>query len=267
MSLRLSKSQLDKFQDCARCFWLKHRFGVDQPDMISSKVWKGIERMTTAHYETHRIAKTTPPNLIGQVPKGAIPYQGGEKLIDLKSLRYWGKGLAFKINEILVTTALDDMLQWEGTEGKTHYNCVDYKSKSKLTDEESTADLYQNQADVFDLAMNVNGFPTDGRVFFDYWSPNTVYSAEPPPAVGEPGTTAQEWQSQVVILRADHENVKRLVLAAAACLDSAMPEPNIVHSIVTRGVNKGKEKLDGCPICIYTYEREAALAAMKAVPA
>ena len=85
--LRLSKSALDKFVNCPRCFWLQYKHKVSQPDMISSKVWKGVERVTIAHYEAHRIAKTTPPNLIGQVPDGAIPYQADR--IDMKSLRYW----------------------------------------------------------------------------------------------------------------------------------------------------------------------------------
>jgi len=240
MSLRLSKSQLDKFQDCPRCFWLKHKHGLDQPEMISSKVWKGIERITQAHYETHRQAQTTPSNIIGQVPVGAIPYQG-EK-IDLKSLRYWGKGLAFEVDGITVTTALDDMLQWT-VDGKTKYAVIDYKSKSKETDEASTAELYQNQADVFDLACNLNKHPTDGLVYFDYWYPIEV-------TAGDQERTLQRWGSQIIALKADHDRVKNLVLAAAACLDSAMPEPNIL-----RVKGKKGEKLEGCPVCIYVQER------------
>ena len=73
MDIRLSKSQLDKFVSCPRCFWMKHRQKLSEPDMISSKVWKGVERVTVAHYEAHRRAKTTPENLISQVPAGNYP--------------------------------------------------------------------------------------------------------------------------------------------------------------------------------------------------
>src|SRR5579859_4730879 len=212
MSLRLSKSQLDKFTACPRCFWLSHRQGLDQPDMISSKVWKGIERITQAHYETHRIAKTTPSNLIGQVPAGAIPYQGDR--IDLKSLRYWGKGLAFEVDGVTVTTALDDMLEWPQDNGvPTLYAVIDYKSKSKETDEASTQELYGTQADVFDLACNVNGYTTDGVVYFDYWFPIRVEDSNNPGLNGQ-GFTWQRWGSQVIALKADHGRVKALVLAA-----------------------------------------------------
>jgi hypothetical protein len=262
MDIRLSKSQLDKFQDCPRCFWLGQRHKLRQPDMISSKVWKGVERVTVAHYETHRKAKTTPENLIGQVPAGAIPVQLDE--LAMKALRYWGKGLAFKVGDVLVTTALDDMLQIpDGSQPKgSRYAVIDYKSKAKLTDEESTAQMYQNQADVFDLACNVNDYPTDGTVYFDYWSPASVEGAEPPANAGDTGFTMQRWASQVIAIKADHARIKKLVLAAAACIESKMPEPKLERSIVTRGANKGAEKVDGCAVCVYLLEREELFTAL-----
>lgn len=260
--LRLSKSQLDKFVGCPRCFWMKHRAGLDQPDMISSKVWKGIERVTTAHYAAHRKAKTTPDNLQGQVPPGAVPVQLSDD--DMKALRYWGSGLAYKVDNILVTTALDDMLQRDTVDGLRLYNVIDYKSKSKLTDEESTAGLYQNQADVFDYACNANKFPTDGVVYFDYWAPVSVEGAEPDAVTpARYGFTIQRWTSQIIKVNADHERMKKLVRAAAACLDSKMPEPRITREIVQRGKNKGQEKLGGCPVCVYLLDREDALEALK----
>lgn len=262
MGIRLSKSQLDKFVDCPRCFWLAQRHKLRQPDMISSKVWKGVERVTVAHYEGHRKAKTTPDNLIGQVPAGAIPVQLDETA--MKALRYWGKGLAFNVGDVLVTTALDDMLQIpDGSQPNgSRYAVIDYKSKAKLTDEESTAQMYQNQADVFDLACNVNGYPTDGTVYFDYWSPVSVDGAEPPENAGDTGFTLQSWASQVIAIKADHVRIKALILAAAACIESAMPEPRLTRSTVTRGANKGEERVDGCPVCCYLMDREELMAAL-----
>ncbi len=263
--LRLSKSQLDKFQSCARCFWLKHRAGVDQPDMISSKVWKGVERITQGYYDEHRAAKTTPLHLVGQrgVPEGSIPYQEGR--IDLKSLRYWGKGLAFEVDGVRVTTALDDMLQVADTavEGGIRYIVDDYKSKSKPTDEEATAELYQNQADVFDYACNVNGYPTDGVVIFDYWSPARVEGAEPPSPVDPFGHTVQRWVGQVVPLKANHERMKAIVRAAAACLESRIPEPSVK---ITKGP-RGGTKVEGCPVCAYTLDLARALKDVEAAEA
>lgn len=247
--MRLSKSALDKFLDCPRCFYLKYKHKLDQPDMISSKAWKGIERVALCHYEKYRGLKLTPPNLVGLVPEGSIPYQGDR--ISLPHLRYWGKGLRFMVDGVEVSTALDDMLQRPGPDGKTVYSVIDLKSKSKETDEESTRKLYQTQADVFDLAANVNEYPTDGTVFFDYWSPLEVQDS----AVG---VTIQAWKSQVISLKADHERCKKLVLAAAACIDGPMPDPNF-KVVVGK---KGGEKIEGCAVCAYIFEREKILKAL-----
>lgn len=234
--------------------------------MISSKVWKGVERVTIAHYDAHRAAKTTPENLFGMVPAGAVPLQRDAD--GMKALRYWGKGLPFKVGDVLVTTALDDMLEWpdESQIGGKCYGVIDYKSKSKITDEEATMEMYQNQADVFDLAANINGLPTDGKVRFDYWAPFSVEGAEPPAEQAKIGYTMQRWTSQVIILTADHARIKKLILAAAACVEGKMPEPRLTRSVVTRGVNKGQEKVEGCPVCVYQLEREELFAALK-VPA
>jgi len=238
MTIALSKTAIDKFLSCPRCFFLKYRHKLDQPEMISSKLWKGCERVTIAHYEKHRQAKTTPPNLIGQVPEGAIPYQGDR--IDLKSLRYWGKGLRFEVDGVLVSTALDDMLQWESAGGR-RYAVVDYKSKSKATDEKATAQLYQTQADIFDLAANTNEYPTDGFVYFDYHFPIEIERGE------QPGNTFQRWGSQVIALNVDHARIKKIILDAAACLDSEIPDSG-----------------EKCPVCSYVSERKALMESIDA---
>jgi hypothetical protein len=123
--------------------------------------------------------------------------------------------------------------------------------------------MYQNQADVFDLACNLNKFPTDGFVYFDYWSPVSVEGAEPPESKGFHGHTMQRWASQVIKIKADHDGVKKLVRAAAACIEGPMPEPRLTRSVVARGPNKGDSKLDGCPVCVYLLDRDEVLEAMK----
>lgn len=247
MSIRLSKSQMDKFVSCPRCFWLAQNHKFKQPEQISSKVWKGIERVTIAHYEQHRLAKTTPGNLAGFVPAGAIPYQADR--IDMKALRYWGKGFRFAVDGVEVSTALDDMLQYDrdSVEGmRKLYAVIDYKSKSKATDEESTRQLYQNQADVFDLACNVNGYPTEGIVYFDYWYPIAAKDRNATLTPENHHITEQVWGSQVVTLKADHARIKKLVLQAAACIESAMPDPP----------RAGKKGEISCAVCAYVEDRE-----------
>lgn len=243
--ITLSKTAIDKYLSCPLCFWLEKRHGLKRPEGISSKVWKGIERECIAHFERHRQAGTLPPELVGQVPDGSVLYTGDR--ISLKDLRNWRRGLAFKVNDVEVSTALDELLQRPGPDGNTVYSVCDYKTKSKATDEETTAGLYQTQLDVFDLALNANGFPTDGAGYFSYWYPTGVSQATPPPGVGLHGEVRMTWACQVVRLQADHERIKKIVLEAAACLDGPIPESGAK-----------------CPYCTYSVARRDLMAEIAA---
>lgn len=239
--ITLSKTAIDKYLSCPLCFWFEKRRGLKRPEGISSKVWKGIERECIAHFERHRQAGTLPPELIGQVPGGSVLYDG--RPIALKDLRNWRKGLAFKVDGVEVSTALDEMLVRPVAGGKKVYSVWDYKTKSKATDQAATADLYQTQLDVFDLAMNVNDFPTEGVGYFSYWYPANVTETAPPNGAGLHGTVRMAWGCQVIALQADHERIKRIVLEAAACLDGPMPESGAK-----------------CPYCTYSVARRDLMA-------
>lgn len=256
MGIRLSKSAIGKFEQCQRCFYLQYRHGLKQPEAISSKLWKGVEGAHVAHYERHRAAGTLPPELCGKVPDGSSLYPGDK--ISIKAMRYWGHGLRFQVDGIEVTTALDELLQQGQGEART-FNVLDYKTKSKPTTLEATAELYQTQQDVFDMALNANGYPSDGRGFFAYLSPLTITEAAPAKDIAYDGTVMMRWNAQVIALEADHARIKKLVLAAAACLDSGLPEPNIKTVKGKKG-----DKLDGCPVCVYLHDREALFDSLKA---
>ena len=68
------------------------------------------------------------------------------------------------------------------------------------------------------------------------------------------------WNCQVIKIQASHDRIKKLVFAAAACLEGPMPEPNLTRS---RG-KKGADKIEGCAICAYLLEREELFEALKA---
>lgn len=245
--LRLSKSSIEKFRSCPRCFWLKQKQGLDQPDGIRAGVPMGIDRVLKGHYDDHRAAGTVPPELQGKIPGGL--YDG--KRISMADLRNWRKGLVAVVDGTDLSTAMDDLLFNPAT---GLYNVYDAKSKAKLTDEADTRKYYEVQADAYDLALSENGYKTDGVAYFGYYSPVRVGHSAPSDEVDF------RWNCQVIAIKADHERIKALVRAAAACLEGPLPEPNLTRS---RG-KKGADKIEGCAVCAYLLEREEVFAALKA---
>lgn len=218
MSIRLSKSALEKFRSCPRCFYLDKVKGIKQPEGIRSGLPMGMDRILKAHYDMHRAKGSVPPELDGLVDWKLY----GESRISMKDLRNWRKGLAVIIDGVKLSTALDDMLERDGI--PKVFAMIDYKTKAKSTDEIDTQKYYGTQADCYDLALNANDYPTTGMAYFAYYYPELVSGGEP--RGDGHNVVFMGWRCQVIRIKADHERAKVLVLAAAKCLESAEPDPS-----------------------------------------
>ena len=211
--IRLSKSSLEKFRSCPKCFWLEKNQGLKQPDGIRAGVPMGIDRVLKGHYDSYRVTRSVPPELKGQIPGGLYP---GDR-ISMGDLRNWRKGLTVVFDGFELSTAMDDLLFNPAT---GIYNVIDAKSKAKLTDEKDTKKYYQTQADAYDWALNENGYKTDGDCFFAYYSPVSV----------DPGLVGPlvpfRWNCQVIKIVAEHDSIKSLLVSAGKCLESSLPEPS-----------------------------------------
>lgn len=234
--MRLSKSAVEKFRACPRCFYIDKHHDYKQPAGIRAGVPMGIDRVLKGHYDACREDKTVPPELVGQIPGGLYP---GDR-ISLKDLRNWRKGLTFVFDCYELNTAMDDLLFNPAT---GLYNVIDAKSKAKLTDEDDTRKYYQTQADAYDLALNANGYKTDGDCFFAYYSPLRVGSSAPSNEVDF------RWNCQVIKIKADHDAIKSLLVQAGKCLEGSLPAA-----------------AEGCEYCRFFEDRRGLFEVLK-VPA
>lgn len=233
MEIRLSKSTLEEFNRCARCWWLAKNHKIKAPDGIRAGVPMGIDRVLKGHYDAHRAAGTVPAELVGKIPGGLY----GGKRVSMSDLRNWRKGLAVSVGTYELSTALDDML----FDPKTGlYNMIDYKSKAKLTNVEDTQKYYQTQADAYDLALNVNGYQTDGRAFFAYYAPISVDRDVTGDDTNDGRYVPFNWHAQVIVITADHARIKDLVTRAGKCLEGPLPAASM-----------------DCDMCVYVKDRKA----------
>lgn len=219
MNIRLSKSTLEEFNRCARCWWLSKKQGIKAPDGIRAGVPMGIDRVLKGHYDSHRASGHVPPELVGHIPFGL--YNGSR--ISMGDLRNWRKGLAVMVGPYELSTALDDLLYDPKND---LYNMIDYKSKAKETNEEDTKKYYQTQADAYDLALNANGYTTDGWAYFAYYSPVNVVPVFVNQDMEGHNIVPFAWNCQVIKIKADHVRIMDLVTRAGKCLEDSMPAKN-----------------------------------------
>ena len=128
---RLSRSKIDLFLNCPRCFYLDRKLGVAQPPGYPFALNSAVDKLLKKEFDIHR-AKGTPHPLMETYGIDAIPL-AHQKIDEWRdSLR---RGITAKIDNtnVIVTGGVDDV--WVSPAGESFDKAqdklfiVDYKAK------------------------------------------------------------------------------------------------------------------------------------------
>lgn len=142
---RLSRSKIENFLKCPRCFYLDRRLGVDQPPGYPFSLNAAVDTLLKKEFDIHRKEQTKHP-LFEKNGIDAVPFlhsQMDEWRENFKGLQYY-----HELSGFLVTGAVDDI--WKNSAGELHV--VDYKATSKNAEVTLDADWqrsYKNQMEVY----------------------------------------------------------------------------------------------------------------------
>ncbi len=161
---KLSRSKIDLFLECPRCFYLDLRLGVKRPPGFPFNLNSAVDHLLKKEFDIHRNQKSTHP-LMEQYGIDAIPFTHP----DLEQWRHNFTGvraLHAKTN-FLVFGAVDDV--W--VDPNEHLLVVDYKSTSKESEVNLDApwqDGYKRQMEVYQWLLRQNGFTVSDTGYFVY---------------------------------------------------------------------------------------------------
>jgi len=161
---KVSRSQIEAFCECPRCFWLNHRQGIRRPSSPPFLINTLVDKMLKIEFDQHRAAGTPHPimveNGINAVP---MPHP------DLETWRNNFKGMQHlhTPTNLLVTGAIDDL--WIDTGREVHI--VDYKATAKkdgvsLDDEWQIC--YKRQMEVYQWLARMQGLRVSDTGYFVY---------------------------------------------------------------------------------------------------
>jgi hypothetical protein len=121
---RLSRSKLELYVECPRCFYLDRRLGIGRPPGFPFNLNSAVDTLLKQEFDQYRI-KGEPHPLIANNKIDAIPALHN----NLDQWRENFKGIEYlhKPTNLLVCGAIDDL--WQNSKGE--YIVVDYKSTSK----------------------------------------------------------------------------------------------------------------------------------------
>jgi len=170
----LSRSKIDLFLNCPRCFYLDRRLGVTQPPGYPFSLNSAVDKLLKKEFDTHR-AKATAHPLMKNYKLDLVPFKH-------KKMDEWrdalGGGIKYLDPEtnFIIKGAIDDV--WTNTEGEL--SIVDYKATSKDGEVSLDADWqigYKRQMEMYQWLFRKNDFKVSDTGYFVYVNGKTDRAA------------------------------------------------------------------------------------------
>lgn len=161
----LSRSKIDLFLQCPRCFYMDRRLGVARPPGFPFALNSAVDKLLKLEFDAHRANGTQHP-LIKKYGVDAKPVPH-EKLDDWRQ-NFVGIRYSHKPTNLLVFGAIDDL--WINSKGE--YIVVDYKSTSRgeqITElDKDWHEGYKRQMEIYQWLLRRNGYKVSDTGYFVY---------------------------------------------------------------------------------------------------
>jgi len=166
---RLSRSKIDLFLNCPRCFYLDRRLGVAQPPGYPFTLNSAVDKLLKKEFDIHRARGDAHP-LMKTYKVDAIPLKDA-KMNEWRDALRRGITYLHKPTNFFVTGGIDDV--WVNPAGELIV--VDYKATSK--EEEVTLEAewqigYKRQMEIYQWLFRKNGFKVSDTGYFVYCNGN-----------------------------------------------------------------------------------------------
>lgn len=238
---KVSRSKIELFMQCPRCFWLDVRLKIKRPSGPPFQINKAIDELLKKEFDTYR-AKGEPHPMMTDNQIKAVPMQH----VDLDKWRHNFTGVTFvhKPTNLHIFGAVDDI--WINDDGELIV--VDYKATAKSSEVTLDAEWqnsYKRQMEIYQWLLRQNGFKVSNTGYFVYANGRLDL---------EGFFDKVEFRTKVIAYTGDDSWVEPTIQEMKKCMDGDMPAV-------------GKQVMDptkDCEFCTYARARtEITLKALK----
>ncbi len=162
---KISRSKIDLFLNCPRCFYLDRRLGVAQPPGYPMSLNSAVDKLLKTEFDIHR-AKGSQHPLMKTYGVDAIPL-AHEKINMWRDALGGGVQYLHEPTNLLITGGVDDI--WINPQGELIV--VDYKATAKDGEVNIDADWqigYKRQMEIYQWLFKKNGFKVSSTGYFVY---------------------------------------------------------------------------------------------------
>lgn len=210
---KLSRSRLENFTRCPRCFYLDRRLGVDQPSIPAFTLNSAVDALLKKEFDIHRAAGTTHP-LMKHYGIEAIPL-AHEKMDEWRA-NFVGIQYYHRPSNFIITGAVDDI--WR--DKNDNLMVVDYKATSvngEIDWDSEYKQSYRRQIEIYQWLLRQLGFKVSDT---GYW----VYANGKKDKEAFDGRL--EFDVQIFEHKGNDKWVEPLIMEARKCLNGSLPPLN-----------------------------------------
>src|SRR5215471_995919 len=163
-AFKVSRSKIELFMQCPRCFWLDVRLKIKRPDGPPFQINKAIDELFKKEFDSYRV-KAEPHPLMVEFGVSAVPFQ--HQQLDVWRETFTGVVAIHEPTNLHVFGAVDDL--WVNEAGEVMV--VDYKATAKEKDVSLDAEWqvsYKRQMEVYQWLLRQNGLKVSDMGYFVY---------------------------------------------------------------------------------------------------
>ena len=155
--IKLSRTKIELFLDCPRCFWLEMNKGIKRPPPAPYTINTAIDGLLKKEFDVCR-ENGVAHYIIKKYNINAIPYKCDQ--INTWRTNFTGVQVLHKPTDFFVFGAVDDV--WVNLEGELIV--VDYKATGAK--EYKIYDSYKRQMEVYQWLLQQNGYKVSKTGYF-----------------------------------------------------------------------------------------------------
>lgn len=211
LPFKLSRSKLELFMNCPRCFYLDRRLGIGQPPGFPFNLNTAVDHLLKKEFDMHRANGSKHP-LMEHYGVDAVPFL--HELLDIWRENFKGIQFHHKQSNFLFGGAVDDV--WVSPTGELII--VDYKSTAKDSEVNLDADWqggYKRQMEMYQWLFRQNGYRVSPVGYFVYCNGKRDRKAF---------DARLEFDIKLIPYTGSDAWVEGMLLAARKCLEGQLPE-------------------------------------------
>ncbi len=162
---KLSRTKIDLFVECPRCFYLDQRLGVARPRPFPFTLNNAVDLLLKKEFDIYRAKKAKHP-IMEKNNVDAIPF-ADEKIEEWRDAMRRGIGYLHKATNLFIRGGIDDV--WVNKSGELII--VDYKATSKTSEinlDSAWQDCYKRQMEIYQWLFQMNGYKVSKTGYFVY---------------------------------------------------------------------------------------------------